>query len=166
MKRIIIIGPSGAGKSTLSSKLGDILNIPVYHLDNIWWNSDKTHITRDEFDLKLDSIIKDDKWIIDGDFSRTYEVRMEACDTIIFLDYSLDVCLSGVANRVGSIRSDIPWVEDELDSDFILWIKTWFKEGLPKTKELLEKYKDFKDIIVFHNRDEANKYLEDLKKCL
>ena len=53
MKRIIIIGPSGAGKSTLSSKLGDILNIPVYHLDNIWWNSDKTHITRDEFDLKL-----------------------------------------------------------------------------------------------------------------
>ena len=166
MKRIMIIGPSGAGKSRLSGKLGDILNIPVYHLDNVWWNSDKTHISRDEFDIKLKEIIDGSSWIIDGDYSRTYKVRMEAADTIIFLDYSLDVCLNGVASRVGTQRDDIPWVEEELDSEFVLWIKKWFKEYLPKAKELLEEYKDKKEIIIFHNRDEANQYLDKLKESL
>ena len=160
MKKVIVIGPCGAGKSRFSTKLGKLLNIPVHHLDNIWWKKDKTHITREEFDIKLEKIVKKEEWIIDGDYHRTYEVRMDACDTIIFLDYSLDVCIRGVANRVGKHRSDIPWDSSEVDPDFVLWIKKWFKEELPKTKELLEKYKTTKEVIIFHNRDEANEYLE------
>lgn len=61
MNKIIVIGPSGAGKSEMSRKLHDILDLPLYHLDNIFWKQDRTHISRDEFDIKLNELLSLDK---------------------------------------------------------------------------------------------------------
>ena len=108
MKKIIVLGCSGSGKSTFAIKLHEKLGLPLYHLDNIWWKADRTHISREEFDEKLDGLTKLDSWIIDGDYSRTYEKRIVACDTIFFLDYSEDVCMDGIAGRVGQKRPDMP----------------------------------------------------------
>ena len=162
MKRIIVIGPSGAGKSEFSRKLQKILNLPLYHLDNIFWKEDKTHISRDEFDKQLNIILKQDEWIIDGDYSRTYEMRMNASDTIIFLNYPIELCLKSVELRVGKERSDIPWVEEEFDPEFKEWIINWFKDKLPKTKALLERYKNKKTIFEFKTREDANIFLNNL----
>ena len=166
MKRILVIGPSGAGKSEFSRKLNRTLGIPIYHLDNIFWKEDKTHITREEFDIKLSEILSKDKWIIDGDYSRTYDIRMEKSDTIIFLDYPLDTCLKGVESRIGKNRPDIPWVEDEFDSEFKEWIINWYNNTLPKVNELLDKYKNSKEIIRFKNRKEANDYINNMNVVL
>jgi len=38
MNKIAVIGSGGSGKSTFSRKLGNILNLPVYHLDTVYWN--------------------------------------------------------------------------------------------------------------------------------
>ena len=114
-KKIIVIGCCGSGKSTLSMKLHDITGIPLIHLDNIWWKQDRTHISRDEFDQKLNEIFQDDSWILDGDYSRTYEVRIKACDTVIFLDYDLNECMRGIYERIGKNRPDIPWTEHKID---------------------------------------------------
>ncbi|MBR4237387.1 adenylate kinase [bacterium] len=162
MKRIIVIGPSGAGKSEFSRKLQKILNLPLYHLDNIFWKEDKTHISRDEFDKQLSIILKQDEWIIDGDYSRTYEMRMNASDTIIFLNYPIELCLKSAESRVGKERSDIPWVEEEFDPEFREWIINWFKDKLPKTKTLLEEYKNKKTIIEFKTREDADIFLKNL----
>lgn len=162
MKKIIVIGPSGSGKSEFSRRLHHKLNLPLYSLDNIWWKEDKTHISREEFDAKLKEILNLDEWIIDGDYSRTYEVRIKSCDTIIFLDYPLDVCLKGVESRIGKNRPDIPWVESKFDPEFKEWIISWFDNKLPKLIELLKKYKDEKEIIIFKSREEADKFLNSL----
>lgn len=108
MKKVVILGSPGSGKSMFARKLEKCTGLPLVHLDNVWWKPDKTHISRDEFDTILNSIICKDDWILDGDFSRTYEVRMNACDTIFFLDYSEDVCMDGIRARVGKERPDIP----------------------------------------------------------
>jgi len=101
MKKIIVIGCPGSGKSTFSLKLNSITGIPLYHLDNVWWRSDRTHITRDEFDEELADITSRDSWIIDGNYSRTYETRIAACDTVFFLDFDEDVCMQGIIGRIG-----------------------------------------------------------------
>ena len=160
MKRIMIIGPSGAGKTELSKKINKITKLPLYHLDNIFWNSDKTHLSHKEFDIKLNEILKEDEWIIDGNYSRTYEMRIEKADTIIFLNYPLEVCLEGVNNRIGKKRNDLPWIEEEFDPDFKAWIINWFEEELPKTKETLNKYKDSKNIIILESRKDADEFLK------
>ena len=163
MNKIIVIGPSGSGKSEFSRKLNKILNIDIYHLDNIFWNSDKTHITREEFDIKLNDILSKDRWIIDGDYSRTYEIRFMNADTIFYLDYPLDVCLEGAKSRIGKKRDDLPWIEDEFTQEFKEWIINWHNTTKPMVEVLINKYKD-KNIIIFKNRDEANSYLKSLNK--
>lgn len=162
MEKIIVIGPGGAGKSEMSRKLKDILNLPLYHLDNIFWKEDRTHITREEFDQKLNELLIKDKWIIDGDYSRTYEVRMQKADTIIFLDYPLEVCLKGVESRIGKHREDIPWKEDIFDPEFKQWIINWFKDKRPTVLSLIEKYKSTKNVVVLHNREEGNVFINRL----
>ena len=94
-QKILVIGCAGSGKSTLSRELRDITGLPWFHLDNIWWRPDRSHISREEFDRKLDEILLTDRWILDGDYSRTYETRFQACDTVIFLDYPLQRCTKG-----------------------------------------------------------------------
>ena len=163
MKKILVIGPSGAGKSEFSRRLEKILNLPLYHLDNIFWKEDKTHISRDEFDEKLAIILKREEWIIDGDYSRTYEIRMEASDTIFFLNYPMELCLESVESRIGKERLDIPWVEEEFDPEFKEWIINWFKNQLPKTISLLENYKDKKTVIEFNTREDADIFLNKLE---
>ena len=149
-EKIIVIGPSGAGKSTFSRQLRDVLHLPLISLDNIFWKKDKTHISREEFDERLMKLLQEDKWIIDGDYSRTYEIRIKASDTIFFLDYPLDLCLESAELRVGKVREDIPWVEEVFDPEFKEWIINWFKDKRPLVLDLLDRYKNDKNIVIFH----------------
>ena len=159
MKRVIIIGPGGAGKSYFSKQLAGITNLPLYHLDNIFWKEDRTHISRDEFDKKLLEILEKEEWIIDGDYSRTYEIRMKYADTIYFLDFPLEVALAGVESRIGKPRDDIPWKEEIFDPEFKQWIMNWYKNTLPVLRKLLEQYKEIKNIIVFKTREEIDSFI-------
>ena len=165
MKRIIVIGPGGSGKSYFSKELSQILNIPVYHLDNIFWDKDKKHISREEFDIKLNEILNEDSFIIDGDYSRTYEIRMKVADTIFFFNFSLEDSLTGASSRVGTYRTDCPFIENEFDPEFKEFLINWQVETKPRVLELLNKYKD-KNIIIFNNRDEKEKYISKLKQIV
>lgn len=163
MEKIIIIGCPGAGKSTFSQKLRDVINLPLYHLDLLYHNDDKTIIPKEEFDIKLTKILKNNEWIIDGNYQRTLEMRLKACDTVFLLDYSTDVCLSGAKTRIGKKRNDLPWIEEKLDEEFKQKIINFSDDKLPKIYELFNKYQKNKNIIIFKTREEASKYLKMLK---
>lgn len=161
MNRIMVIGCPGSGKSTFSKKLHQITDLPLYHLDMMYWNADKTTVEKAVFKERIYNTIQLDKWIIDGNYGSTMELRLQACDTVIFLDYPLDVCLEGIRERKGKKRTDIPWVEYEEDIEFIEFVKNYNFESRPKVIELLEKY-SYKTIYIFKNREAANNFLINL----
>lgn len=163
MKKVIVIGCPGSGKSYFSKKLKDILNYPIYHLDLIWNKPDKTTISREEFDSILNKIFLEDTWIMDGNYQRTLEMRIKACDTIILLDFDLEVSLEGATSRVGQKRDDMPWQEEKLNEDFKNEILSFRDKKLPEIYRLLDEYKEEKEIIIFKNREESNNFLESLK---
>ena len=163
MKRVLVIGCSGAGKSTFAKRLHGIVGLPLIHLDLIWHRADRTVISREEFDARLSEILKGDEWIIDGDYGRTLETRLARCDCVYFLDYPLEVCLSGVEARIGQPRSDMPWVEQDFDADFRQWILQFPEKKRPRILELLEQYGEGKEIFVFHTREESDAYLKTLE---
>ena len=158
MKKVIVIGCPGSGKSTVSRALHNKTGIPLYHLDMMYWNADKTTAEKSVFLERLSTVLEKDEWIIDGNYGSTMELRMAACDTVIFLDYPLDVCLDGIKERRGKPRSDMPWIEIEEDAKFIEFIKSYNEQQKPKVLELLEKYSD-KNIIIFKSREQANEFL-------
>lgn len=158
MQKVIVIGSPGAGKSTFARRLRDITGLPLYYLDFIWHKSDKTNISREEFDSRLADILSNDKWIIDGNYSRTLEMRLKDCDTVFFLDYPLEVCLAGAQERVGKKREEMPWIEEEFDPEFRQWIMDFPKNKIPFIYDLLAKYADGKSIIIFKSREESEQY--------
>ena len=164
MQKVMVIGCPGSGKSTFSRALHEIIGLPLYHLDMLFWNADRTTVEKEVFWDRLAEVIAKDNWIMDGNYGSTMELRMQACDTVVFLDYPLDVCMNGITERRGKERPDMPWIEsaDEVDEEFIEFVKNYNSENRPAVVVLLEKYKD-REIFVFKSRDEADAFLKELK---
>ena len=158
MKKIIVIGCPGSGKSTFSKKLHEITGLKLWHLDMLYWNEDKTTVDKTVFLDRLSQVLAENEWIIDGNYNSTMELRTKECDTIFFLDYPTDVCLSGVKERKGKVRSDIPFVETADDEEFLGFIENYNLQNRPQVIELLQKYSD-RNIFVFTDRAQADEFL-------
>lgn len=161
-KRVAVIGCPGGGKSTFSRSLRDRVGLTLYHLDAIYWRDDRTHLSREEFYPLMREIIARDEWIMDGNYNATLEWRISACDLLIFLDYPAEVCLEGVRARRGQKRSDMPWVEEGDDEEFLEFIRAFETESRPRILELIGKYPD-KTVVTFRTREEAERYLGELE---
>ena len=159
MKKVIVIGSPGAGKSTFARKLRDKTKLPLYYLDKIWHRPDKTTVSKEEFDARLSEILATDQWIIDGNYGRTLEMRLKACDTVFLFDLPVEICLQGIRERIGQKHEDLPWTESELDEEFEQWVKGFPNDQLPKIYSLLAQSGNNRDVIVFHSREEADSYL-------
>ena len=157
MKKVIVIGCPGAGKSTFSRALQKKTGLPLYYLDVLFWNKDRTVVSREKFDKRLEEVLKQDRWIIDGNYGRTLEMRLKECDTVFLFDLPVDECLRGAISRIGKVREDLPWVEQELDEEFQQWILEFPTRELPHIYSLLEQYNN-KNIVVFRSRKEVDEY--------
>ena len=160
MNRIIVIGCPGSGKSTFSKKLSSASGIEVHHLDNIFWNEDRTNIEISELNNEIGKILRTDRWIIDGNYLGSMEERIKYADTVFFLDYDTEICVRGILDRRGKKRDDLPFVEpaDEVDEELMDMVKSFKTEIRPDVIDILERYNN-RDIYIFKNRDEAERFL-------
>ena len=167
MERVIIIGCGGAGKSTLARKLGERTGLPVIHLDQIWWAPGNwQHLEREEFDRLLLAETEKPRWILDGNFNRTLEMRLEKCDTVIYLDYPRLVCLKNWLGRViknwGHARADMAEGCNEwFDPDMAKWIWQFNRKNRKRYHELLNSLEG-KQTIILKSRRQTERFLNSL----
>ena len=164
MKRVIVIGCGGAGKSTFSRNLSDKLDIPVYHLDKLFWNRGWISTPQDEFDNKIQELANRDKWIIDGNYIRTFDMRAERADTIIFINMPTYVCFYRVIKRrvmyKDKSRPDMAeGCPEGIDFEFFKWVLTYNKKIRPRILEKLKKYND-KTVIILNSEKEVKDFIE------
>ena len=159
MKRALVIGCPGSGKSTFARRLRDRTCLPLYYLDRLYWNPDRTAVSKDEFDRRLREVLRQEQWIIDGNYVRTLEARLARCDTVFFLDYPAAVCLTGIADRRGIPREDMPWVETAEDPAFTAFVSDFHDAVRPKIVQCLEHAGGVK-IYRFYSRADAETYLK------
>lgn len=160
MQKAIVIGCPGAGKSTFARSLRDATGLPLFYLDMLWHRPDRTTLGREAFDAALLRLVERDGWIIDGNYLRTLEIRLAACDTVFLLDYPVEICLSGAAGRIGKPREDMPWIEQAFDEEFKRWIEDFPREQLPQIHRMLARCRASKEVVVFHSRQEAQRYIQ------
>ena len=159
MKKVIVIGCPGSGKSTFARALSEATGLPLYYLDAIWHKPDRTHISREAFDERLSEILSLDRWIIDGNYSRTVETRISACDTVVLFDLPTEVCIEGATSRLGKGRYDMPWIDTELDPRLKNEIEEFPYKNLPDIYALIDKYKAGKKVVIFKSREETDEFL-------
>lgn len=162
--KIILVGSGGSGKSTLAKQLGEIAGLPVIHLDNEYWQPGWTETPKSEWIEKQKQFIKGEKWIIDGNYGGTMEMRFEAADFIIFLDINRFICILSAAKRTRKKRSDLPdyLTEPKIFSkdffQFAKWIWGYPTTGKKKVMNMHEKYPD-KPFLVIKSRCEIKRLM-------
>lgn len=166
MERVLIIGCGGAGKSTLARQLGEKLNLPVVHLDKLYWRPGWVHVSREEFDVLLDEVLEKDAWIMDGNFNNTIPKRIAHCDTVIYLDFSRVACLMGVMKRVvttyGTVRPDMgDGCPERFDWEFLRWVWNFNREKRESYYCLLNETEGV-ETIVLKNRRMVRRFLKNL----
>ena len=166
MDRIMIIGCGGSGKSTLAQQLGQKLRLPVVHLDQLFWTPGWVSISKDEFDRLHEAALAEEKWIMDGNFDRTIPVRLQRCDTVIYLDFSRFACLMGVLKRVlstyGKVRPDMgEGCPERIDLDFLKWVWNFNKNKRERNYSLLKEAEGVQ-VIILKNRRMVKKFLSEL----
>ncbi|EJG0711737.1 DNA topology modulation protein [Vibrio parahaemolyticus] len=158
MKRIAIIGSGGSGKSTFSALLGKELNLPVYHLDQLYWKPNWVKPNKEGWIDIQQSLCENEHWIIDGNYQSTLDIRLEACDTVIFLDVNRYTCIYRALKRtfLCTKRSDLAEGCDErFDIDFIKFLWGYPKKSRPEIMKKLNTLASDKQIIIATSVEQA-----------
>ncbi|ANU09519.1 AAA family ATPase [Planococcus antarcticus DSM 14505] len=168
MKRIALIGSGGSGKSTLARKLGMKLNIEVYHLDALLWKPNWQPTTKEEQRKVQVELVKKEEWIIDGNYNGTMDIRLNAADTVIFLDFNRVLCTYRVLKRTIQYRDRrrpdmAEGVKERFDLTFIKWIWNYPKMIRPLVLKRLEKLPKDTTIIILKSPEEAQHFLESIQ---
>ncbi len=110
-QRALVIGCSGAGKSTFARRLGGRTGLPVIHIDRLFWQPGWVRTADDTYIERLSAVVAQERWIIDGNNSSTFDLRMPRADAVFWLDRSRALCIARVLWRVassyGSVRADM-----------------------------------------------------------
>jgi len=168
MKRVLVIGSGGSGKSTLATQLGELLDIEVKHLDKFYWQPGWTEPSKEEWLDKVKETANEDSWVMDGNYSGTLGVRMQRCDTIVFLDLPRLVCLWRITKRRllyhKRSRPDVAeGCPEKLDWEFVSWVWNYPRTSRPKVMKLLREHAETKQIIWLRSRSEVRRFLEGIK---
>lgn len=164
MQRILILGSPGTGKSTLAKKLSHTLQLPLYHLDQLFFEENWV-INRDVYTRSLQTILKQDQWIIDGNYVGSLSERLICSDTVIYLDYPTSTALLGVTKRYfkykHTTRPDMaPGCVEKLRLSFLFYVLTFKRKKKQKTFTTLET--KHIPVYIFKSRKETNAFLNSL----
>ncbi|WP_078379850.1 DNA topology modulation protein [Sutcliffiella halmapala] len=168
MERIAIIGSGGSGKSTMARKLGKLLHIEVLHLDALFWKEGWVGTSKAEQREVQQELIQKEKWIFDGNYGGTMDLRLKKADTIIFLDMPRSTCLYRVLKRRYQYRNKTrpdmgEGCEEKLDLEFLKWVWEYPVTKKPGILEKLKVLSEEKRVIVLHSRKEVEQFLIQVK---
>lgn len=166
--KIAIIGYSGSGKSTLAKKLSEIYNCPLLYLDTIQFEANWKIRDIDEGRLMVGEFLKNDSWIIDGNYREfLQEKRLQDTDKIIFMNFPRRICFPQAFKRYLHYKnktreSMADGCNEKFDLEFIKWL---LFEGRKKSiknhyNEICKCYKD--KITIFRNNKDVENFLASL----
>lgn len=168
MKRVLVLGNSGSGKSTFAKNLAGILDIPWINLDSHYWKPNWIETPKDEWEAIVTRLIEQEKWVMDGNYSSTLEMRLERSDTVIFLDVPRRISFWRVFKRRvihhGRVRSELAeGCTEKIDLDFLRWIWGYPNRTEPRIERILTEYNDRITLHILKNSREIEDFLYRVK---
>jgi adenylate kinase family enzyme len=165
MQRIMIIGSSGSGKSTLGKLLQEKTNVPLIHLDKHYWKPNWVEPSKEEWEVIQKPLVEGDKWIMDGNYSGTFHIRIPRADTIIFLNRSCWICLYRVLRRRlkyhKMTRPDMTNdCNERINWQFLMYVFHYPLSRRPRVLKQLAAVQSEKNIIILQSDAEIKIFLD------
>lgn len=169
MEKIAVIGSSGSGKSTLARRLGKLTGLTVYHLDVLHWKPNWEMTSKEEQRAVQSELVKRPEWIIDGNYGGTLDIRLDAADTIIFLDFKRTLCPYRVMKRAFHYRNkrrpDMrEGNKERFDVDFYRWVWRFPEDQRPRILEKLDGIPSDKEVIWLHTPKDVEDFINRVKE--
>ena len=167
MQRILVIGPGGSGKSTVAKEIASRLDLPLIHLDALYWKPGWRATDKETWELTLRELVAAPRWVMDGNYGGTLELRLARCDTVVFLDLPRMICLWRVLERqvefLGRSRPDMaPDCPERITFEFVNWIWTYPKSRRPGILRRLAGLRADQRAIVLSSRRAVRGFLSEL----
>jgi len=131
------MGCGGSGKSTFARVLAQRTGLPLIHLDQEYWQPGWVErYSEDGWSDRVSELASGERWVIDGNYSKTLDVRLPRATAVIWLDLPRAVCISSALLRVvrhyGRVRVDsAPGCPERWDWYFIQYLWNWFSTSRP-----------------------------------
>jgi adenylate kinase family enzyme len=161
-RRVLVVGCAGAGKTTFATRLGEVLDLPVIHLDSEYWRPGWQHPPEDEWPALVDDLTAREDWVMDGNYGGTLERRLERAHAVCFLDIPRLTCLRRVILRSWRYRGRPgpglpPGCPERLEWQFLMWVWNYEQRSRGRVLSLLAAC----DLPVVHlrSRREADRWL-------
>lgn len=164
MQRIVVMGPPGSGKSTLSQHLGKQLGLPVFHLDQAYWQSGWIETPVDRFQAEVERMSRLPAWVIDGNYTDTIGARFAAADAVIYLDVPSWLSMIRLLRRMvlsyGRVRADAAeGCAERFDLGFLRFAWSWNRMRRKRNLALVESFPGTR--IVLRTKVERKRLLAD-----
>jgi len=164
LKRILVIGTGGSGKTTVARRLAQCTGLPLIHLDTLYWRAGWQPTPAEEWRVQVEELVRCDAWIIDGNYGGTLDVRLEACDTVVFLDMPPIVCLWRVMGRqvrhFGRERPELPpGCRERLSWEFLAWTWTYASRRRGDVLSRLAALDKRKRVAILRSSDAIDEFL-------
>lgn len=98
-QRVAIIGCAGSGKTTLAHRLSELTGLPLYHLDEIYFDRQGSPLPDNGLAAAHRWLLQRESGIIEGNHTATLDDRLAWADLIIWLDVPTARCLANVVRR-------------------------------------------------------------------
>lgn len=166
MERILVIGSGGSGKTTVAYKLADSLRLPLIHLDAHHWRPGWIPTPRDQWRRVVAELVSQPRWVMDGNYGGTLEMRLASCDSVVFLDLPRRVCLWRILKRRlryrGRTRPDVaPGCPERLTWGFVKWVWTYRKRRRAGILERLRRLTE-RRVIILSSQRHVDRFLANL----
>lgn len=166
MQRVMLVGPPGSGKSTLARHLGERLDLPFHHLDRMHWRAGWVEGSQADLRARLETLCAEDRWLIDGHYGGSIDIRARRADTIIYLDFPIRLCLLRVAKRVfayrGRTRPDMAdGCPEKFDFAFLLFLLRWRSGPRRRTEARLAPFAE--KVVRLRSPKELARWLESVE---
>jgi len=150
------VGPSAAGKSTLAVRLGDITGLPVIELDKLFWRPGLAPTLSGQWAAIQRELAGQQSWIMDGDLGPydVIDVRLQAADTVVFLDFSPLRCAWRAIRR------------SRERADFWRWLFSYRRRSRPLLRQAIAAHAGDAGIHVLRTPRAVRRFLAEAASCM
>lgn len=162
MKKVAIVGCGGSGKSHVARALGDVLDAPVTHLDAAFYDDEWNELSMEKFAAVQRDLVAKEKWVIDGNYNSTLQIRLQACDTVVLMDVSTLAALWGVFSRQlrhgaghkgNGVHNRIHW-------GVIKYVATYRRKMRPRVMAKIDQFATgHADVVLLTSRRQTRRWL-------
>jgi len=150
VRRVVIVGPGAAGKTTLATQLAQITGVPAIELDALFWQPGLTPAPPDQWAATQLQLVGQPSWILDGDLGPydVIDIRLQAADTVVFLDFSPVRCAWRAIRR--SPESAAFW----------RWLWTYRRQSRPRLLRAIGAHATNAELSVLTTPRAVRRFLE------